>query len=552
MKYVDIRDLPPCALSPQCLRLLDDLDMPPTARAPAQLTYIDDLQDERQLRQLRSHVPGCPTCSALLAEARRMRTQQRTMLHHFLLANEQRVPATTRSIFAALRREQAQQETAKRRATRAYARSQARKVLAEHESKAPQVFALHPRLFQPRNVLQHVLTLATVLAVILATVGLLNRASSSSTARQPTSHPQSPDTGAGSEDWNSVVIGLTLVSAVGVVKGFTIYNYDAPTGHLDTLYSSSHEALSMKLEEVSNDGRSLLYDATSLEQQTSYATLSSSSTPRPFYQQNARFAGDAIWMDASHALIQDLQGTVLKVNVQSNLIEGSWQLDTAHLAFYHTPFLYYTSAVTEALYRMDLSRSDSAPQRLTGSLPNTRFWLSPYGTTIFYMSGDSSVAPGIYAINTDGTHVRQVYAGTGIPIGYAQDNTLMVLQQVGTKLQALKVGATAQQKPQVMLADVAPGAISLCGPTSASVVIALCDENVALSPYGHGLLVHAYYADGSHSLVYDDLATGSSRKILAVPASSLVQLPGWSRMVVGNGAKATNAPTTLCSCEMAA
>jgi len=70
MKYVDIRDLPPCSFSPQCLRLIDDLDLPPMVPTASRLAYIEDLQDERQLRRLRSHVPGCPTCSALLLEAR--------------------------------------------------------------------------------------------------------------------------------------------------------------------------------------------------------------------------------------------------------------------------------------------------------------------------------------------------------------------------------------------------------------------------------------------------------------------------------------------------
>src|SRR6266568_7245506 len=110
MKYVDIRDLPPCSFSPQCLRLLDDLDAPTGARETTRLTYIEDLQEERKQRQLRSHVLDCPTCTALLAEARRTRMQQRTMLHHFLLSNEHRAPDSTRSVLTVLR-EKRQQET---------------------------------------------------------------------------------------------------------------------------------------------------------------------------------------------------------------------------------------------------------------------------------------------------------------------------------------------------------------------------------------------------------------------------------------------------------
>jgi len=98
-----------CAQSP-CLRLLDDLDLPATPRALLGFLY-DDLQDERQLRQLRSMCQAVPLFRSTCRRSPYAHSQ-RAMLHQFLIANEQRVSTATQAIFVALRREQAQQEEA--------------------------------------------------------------------------------------------------------------------------------------------------------------------------------------------------------------------------------------------------------------------------------------------------------------------------------------------------------------------------------------------------------------------------------------------------------
>src|SRR5216683_385983 len=186
MKYVDIRDLPPCSFSPQCLRLIDDLDMPIAAPVPARLAYIEDLQDERHLRQLRSHVPKCPTCSTLLAEARRMRTQQRMMLYHYMVTSERQVPSTSGAIFEALHREHTTEEAPAGRKTDMHTREQrASKPVAAASSSAP--VPLYARSSQHHRVFQNALTLATVAAVILAAIGLLNRFVVQSSAPSPAS-----------------------------------------------------------------------------------------------------------------------------------------------------------------------------------------------------------------------------------------------------------------------------------------------------------------------------------------------------------------------------
>jgi hypothetical protein len=102
MKQVDLHSLPPCSLSTDCLRLFDDLDKP----GITQFSFTEDIQDERLLDLLRLHLPGCPTCTAVLDQARHVHSQQRAMLRDFLIESEVAVPATILEIFAAIRREQ--------------------------------------------------------------------------------------------------------------------------------------------------------------------------------------------------------------------------------------------------------------------------------------------------------------------------------------------------------------------------------------------------------------------------------------------------------------
>src|SRR5690348_12116967 len=97
MKQRGSQSLPPCSLSAQCLRLLDELDVSNDA-----FVSMDSIQDERMLEQLREHIPTCPTCTATLAQARHVRAQQRAALQNLLADSEQRVPSTTSQIFAAI------------------------------------------------------------------------------------------------------------------------------------------------------------------------------------------------------------------------------------------------------------------------------------------------------------------------------------------------------------------------------------------------------------------------------------------------------------------
>jgi hypothetical protein len=538
MKSVDVGDLPPCAFGPQCLRLLDELDLPAACPSGC-LTSIENLQERRQLRQLRSHLASCSTCSALLADARRARAQQRVLLYHVLKANERQVPSTAHLIIEAMRQTRAHNDAPT--PPEAHVHAQSLSLLARPVERGSASHPLqaqgsgHP--LQHRSLFHSVLTLATVAVVILAAAGLLNHFADQS-ASAPAGGNSSPfeHRQPGGDGWDTVLIGLTMLSAGGMVKGFTFYSYDAPADRLERIVSSTRTFAHVTMEGISHDGQSLLYDLASAHQRT-YTIYSPAAGAHTVYQLPAGAGGNAIWVDSSHILVQQRAGLVVELDTQQGGVVRAWPIKAERLVCYHQPFLYFIAGgQANALYRANLEAVGASVQYVTDAQPDTRFWLSVDGTTVFYASRGAVGGQGIYAVHADGSNVHLLRAGLGLPIGYTDDNALLLLQQVGGRLEVVRLGRTPAQAERVLLTNAAPGATSLCGAAGLVAVIKICNGNIALEPHGHGLLLHAYYANGSHGLVYDNLQTGASQTILTLPASTTVQLPGWSKMVAAPAA----------------
>jgi len=473
-----------------------------------------------------------------------MRTQQRMMLYHYMIVNERQVPATSSLIFEAIRREKNAAEAGNAHRGEAHAREQRapKHASAGQDSvTATPPIPLYPRPSHPRHLFRNMLTLATVAAVILAAIGLLNRfmtqpGVTNNLASHPVAPDQSPQSGsdANNDGWNSVVIGLTVLSAAGMVQGLTFSNYDTKSGQMMTLVSMSHTFASVSIDGISGDGLSFVYEDVSTSQQKTYSTVTMvpDVAVRPIYQRPAGQGGNAVWMDTTHILVQDVAGQIQELNALTGALQQRWSLKTGKLTFYHRPFLYFIGAENldkDTLYRANLSQANPTPQRVTNPSSHTRFWLSLDGTTIFYAHRGSSGVQGIYAVGSDGSHLRLLRKGSGIPIGYAPDNALMIMDEDQNKFQVIKLGTTPAQPEKIIMANVAPEAVSLC-PLPDLVGVKVCDENIALAPYGHGLLLNARSANGANSLVYDNLDTGTSQVIRNLPAGTSVQLPGWSKM----------------------
>ena len=293
---------------------------------------------------------------------------------------------------------------------------------------------------------------------------------------------------------------------------------------------------------ISRDGKNVLYQF-SRSGRTFYYTLSPVAKNGYFYALDNEQAGNALWLsDSQYVLVSTLSDGVRRVNVQTGeVVPLLPHLKIAKLVLYRAPYLYFIGAedrAAGALYRVNINASGAVPQQVTRRSPGSTFWLSPDGETVYYVNTGSAGQAGLYAVRSDGSNfaIAQPLRTEVVPVGYAADNALMMIRQVQKKFQLVKLGATVQQD-HVVLADIAPGAVSLCDTTLAIGIIPICDRSIALAPLGGKLVVEARYDNGSHIIWSIDLAT-AARFQLPMPTDrpgERQQLIGWNQILSGDG-----------------
>lgn len=479
-------------------------------------------------------------------------TQIRSALKHVLAASEKRVPPTTDAILAAIRQEQ---PFPKGNANSDEAQDQEAEL--EPGILVPSM-AAHPQTRRSSRrssvIWQNIAAIAAVIIIILASVGLFSHrffvpssavtgtptaqntpgqttqplhsptpvASSSVTAPTAISSSTSVPTitPAPFDGWNRVAL---------VTPGRVLANFNYLTDCCTTLDSTSLPASTI-FDGVSQDGQNVMYHTVNNGTTVYYTQLSASKNVAVYtFKGNG---GNAIWLNSTYALITTFS-SVIAVNVQAGTATTYLpSLMASHLNFFRTPYLYFTGGAdrnADALYRIDINTG--AVQQITFGSMGATFWLSPDGTTVYFVNTIGSAGnSGIYAVNSDGSNMhllRQYPYGT--PIGYAADNALIIMRVVNGAFQVLKLGATAQQD-QIELNNAAPGAIALCKTTSVG-ADPICAGDFALAPYGHALIAQGLYADGTYKVWSSDLTTG---KQMAVPSLSGVHTPiqliGWDKI----------------------
>lgn len=558
MKQKDSHGLQPCPFSAQCLRLLDDLDSPYVSQQFEEVFFTQNIDDERLLEQLRLHVPDCPTCTALLRNARRVRARQRAVLYNLLLENESRVPSTIPQIFAAIHQEQNGATPSSKRMHYYLQELVVSPGAQKHNGNDNHNNGNHNHVIEPpisdrsRQFLRNAFSLATVAAVIFAAIGLFGHMIVTNYPAAPLSEDSL--VGTSQPGWNSVVISVSMLSAGTAMRKLTsIYNYD-PVAKRRKQLLPPFAANSVQLDGIPHGGQNLLYHYLNNGHMQYQALQSVGRNTGYFYQQNGADsnAGNAIWMDGRYVFIADGSNGVVEVDSQTGSTIRHFTIpQTVQLAFYHSPYLYYVSnlqnsqGIWPALNRVNTSMSNDSPHKISMRSPGSTYWLSPDGSTIFYLNRGPDNSKGIYAVNIDGTYSRQLYKGYAIPIGYGQHNAVMFMQEVNKKFQVVQLGATPKQNETVM-ADAAPGATSLCDPSVLSGTPPICEDDIALAPYGHKLILNAYYPGGTHKVLYDDLSTKQSSTLLAnLDSKTQVQLPGWDTMTVsGTGSSPVPVPKT--------
>jgi hypothetical protein len=567
--------LPPCELSSYCLRLLDDLadlvsSEPDDGFEQVYLDHRGDRRHRRLVAQMRAHLPHCPTCTATLRRALALRSQQRAVLRDYLRDNEAAVPPTTARILQSLDEEE-QRSPADSPATSSR-REKYQLPELSHPSNPPRASSggasyeegfrlirttdpLKPgsMLISMRHWLRNGLTFATIIALIITAISMfghylarpaaslaglqtqvakndpkmLTQALTSPVSHSVTSIPPASSSSATSSEANQGWNGLVLITTVGAMYSvISTYNY-LNGDHRELAQSSAF----MQFDGVGSYGQNMLYQVTE-DGQTYFYTLNLLPATGYFYELDENDALNAIWMpDNQHVLIGTQSSGVIMVDTQTGQSQPFLpNLKTGGLKFYRNGYLYFLGSnnlVAGALYRVNMQ--SGIVQQVAGRSANGDYWLSPDGLTVYYHGSGPVNRAGIYAASSDGTSSQVLRTDGGMPIGYAPDNSLVVMRHVGHAFEVIQLGATPAQD-RTLLYDAAPGATSLCNP---SMMMVICDTtNVALAPLSHALVVVASYPDGSRKVWSDDLVTGKQFVLMQPDSNTNVSVPGWDRIAV--------------------
>jgi hypothetical protein len=498
--------LPSCPFSAHYERLLEDLDKKNTSFQDDDLLFADTAQDKQLLLQLQAHLPGCPTCTVILARARAQRFWQRQQLRRLLIVGEQTVPSSTTRILQAIVREKQPLPL-----SNAHKNSEDISPIA-----LPNVRVERQRLTQSsRKQAQNVLAFVAVLALIVASFNLFSRmlvfhgASTGSAVmgvaqKKPAITPVIHTT-----TWSSVIIALRNG------RQQVITSTNPMTGKSAILAFSDYPDATL-FDGVSHDGYQVLYHVFDGSQTRYY--LQPSTQNSILYTVKGK-GGSAIWStDDSSVFISTPEG-IEQVAVKSQRATlAIASIKAPDLRFYRDGYLYFVANVkadaSTGLNRIDMTTGQISS--VTGDFCTLSydFWPSPGGSTVYYRCKDKAA---LYAITNDGTGARLVRADAGRIIGYTAQGEPLTLSKTNTAFQVVKLGIDAQHD-QTVVTDVAPGASTLTA------------DGIAVAPYGFSLVALAHYGSSSEKLWYDDLVHHTQTAISNAPLTSSLQVGGWARL----------------------
>ncbi len=471
--------------------------------------------------------------------------QQRAALRALLEEGEQVVPPTLARIQEAVRKEAQAQETlpmaASSRRTlidlRGEGQRERRYAARSHNQRRAIIW---------RNVAAAVMAAVVILAALLIFSYrlLLNDNSTIGPGKTPTAHTtlvtaaphQSPEASSSTTPttsttpagpnalyggWNSAMIAFPS----GDSGPFTVKNYDYTNGFSQVLNATPLPA-STQFDGVPSNGQDLLYQYTSSNHVYYARLLTPLANTGFFYELNAGNAGNAVWMDSRHVLINTKHLGVIEVDSLTGQ-EAPYlpNLVAYGLVAYHPGYLYY---IDSNLLVNRITIATGATQKLTGRSMNPAVWISPDGSTLYWINAGPVGQPDIYATNlVSGT--SQLLRSSGEPVGFAADNTLLIVRLLNGQFQIVKLGATPQQD-QMIFANAAPNATSLC-PATMATPHQMCDNFVAMAPYGHAVIVQGTDANGTYHLWSDDIVTGQQLALSAAHGNAAAaQLLGWDRL----------------------
>jgi hypothetical protein len=498
------RDVPHCPLSEQCVYFMNELEWQEEDDRPALPMVWERGEGDGLIAQLRVHAFTCIACTKALDDARRAQRAQRSDLLGLLKDEEQEVPSTSEQIMRMLDDEpQWYEETLSQMPPEVGAFSQS--------------YASSKQVDRPdRRVLwQSITSLVVVGIFILASSGLFGSLAS---LHAPFVNDAAVEVEP-ADGWTSAVLTIAQMGHVD------IHVLDPVSGK-SALLASSPFLKGTSTEGVSHDGTKLLYHVYDGKKTDYYLQPSAKKLILYTFQGKG---GHAIWSNGDHYIFVSTAQGVEQVSTQSGIAKLILPgLAYPDLRFYHNGYLYYVSDHVNGAGMLNrVNVSGGAAQEVTNCSRGSNFWLDPARQTIYYVCRGQKT---LFAVNTDGSNVQQMRTDAGMMIGYAEDNTPLLLNEVHGKYQIVKPGGEMQQD-QVLLDDVAPGA---------SLISA---DNVVVAPYGHAVVTKAVYADRHEEIWYGDLTSGEKHLLFTPGKGVQVQLGGWSRMHMPAGPLARAMPT---------
>lgn len=449
---------------------------------------------------------------------------QRQALRAILDEGEQKVPSTTATIIAAIRREQ--QKTQKVAAD------------AGHDTHStpppvsfPQVREIEtPRPKRTRRMLYNALALTAVAAALIASFGILSfilphhsgtmssgaASSGSSPEFMMTKYPSSiPGT---TTTWSAVIITYKI-------NGTTIIaNYDPVAARLTVLVSLQNT--DTIVDGVSHDGHKVLYSV--------YDGFKTSYYIYPQATKQAIFttldkSRSAIWSTDDRSLFISTAKGILSVDVQSNTTKLLFPTlpSVALLNYRDDGYLYFVKGDTGQAYatqgtlnRINIAQGNS--QQITPCTRGTHFWLSPDGAMVYYNCLDQN-ANILYTVSSHGTNPSIFRSNGGNVIGYAADGSPLILGNANGKYQVMQRDTQSAQDT-ILIQDVAPGAATIMA------------DDVAVAPYGHTLLAKGIYSKSGQvtheQFWFSNLDTGTSTSLALPHTASTPQAIGWDKLQV--------------------
>jgi hypothetical protein len=284
--------------------------------------------------------------------------------------------------------------------------------------------------------------------------------------------------------------------------------------------TNTFEQTNLSVDGVTHDGYNVLYHVFD-GSRTSYYLYP--RTQQAIYTVTGQ-GGAAIWSSVesdSFLFISTLQGIVqLDLTTKTpHLLLPS--LPGVQLLFYRDHYLYYIQNTKTppysdigTVFRVDIAQPTLSPVQVTPCSQATSIWLDPLGTTVYYQCLAHG-ANDLYAV--DGKNAHLLRANAGEMVGYASDGSVIVMRASDGRFQVVQLGTSIQQD-QVVIADVAPGALTVK------------QSNVAVAPYGYMLVARGTYGGNVEKLWYGDLMTQGTQLVQLPIGARHVNTIGWDRL----------------------